>query len=827
MRHDGGLLIALGAGLGLLVSIWNYFASPALLAPTADISHTPAALLAIAATAILFLAGLVLGGRPRGAGLTTFLVLGCARRHRRHRARRLAGREHAPPRPDARRRHRLAPPHHHPPAARMTRAALCLRPRRSASPAPPRRRTGRPSTATCGRRSSRPSPRSPPRTSASSGPPGASTPATSPTACTAPRRMHGAGRRGTPPPTVWSATPLFVNDTLYVGTPFYRILALEPDTGAVKWTYDSHAVLEALTQPDLKNRGVAYWAAAEPAAGQPCQKRIYLGTMDAKLHAVDADTGQPCADFGQGGVLDFNAFNTTDARWPLSLLQPPTVFGDTLFVGWAGKDWAEAVDSPGSVYALDARTGAVKWTFETLPPELRGKTGTANVWASMSVDPERHLLYIPVSSPSPNFFQGAVPARPAPRHLRHRARHRHRRAWSGAASSSTTTSGTSTPTPRRRSSTSRRTAGPSRRWSRPRSRASSTSSTARPASRSIPIEERPVPQTDVPGEISSPTQPFVDRPARVIPDRWPGVSKLADFVSGGWCTARGREAPRRRLLHPAEPQGHPRLPRHRRRHRMGRRRGRPVERHLRRQLLERGADLQAHPPRRLRRRRRPAAARPAASRRRPARPTASSSAPSSTRSACPAGTRPTASMAAYDLKTGDRLWNVPFGQVQKFGFYMPEAWGSLTIGGPVITASGLVFAGASMDSRVRALDLETGEGALEGPRRRPRRRAAGGLRLQGPPVRRLRRRRQLDPLPRVSDQVIAFALPAADALRLRGEMTRKCAGLWRSRGKPLKRLCFPGAGIRLESGWKAACHFLGFLEGFRHESAAWAAGISL
>ena len=76
MRHDGGLLIALGAGLGLLVSIWNYFASPALLAPTTDISHTPAALLAIAATAILFLAGLVLGGRPRGAGLTTFLVLG-------------------------------------------------------------------------------------------------------------------------------------------------------------------------------------------------------------------------------------------------------------------------------------------------------------------------------------------------------------------------------------------------------------------------------------------------------------------------------------------------------------------------------------------------------------------------------------------------------------------------------------------------------------------------------------------------------------------------------------------------------------------------------
>ena len=70
---------------------------------------------------------------------------------------------------------------------------------------------------------------------------------------------------------------------------------------------------------------------------------------------------------------------------------------------------------------------------------------------------------------------------------------------------------------------------------------------------------------------------------------------------------------------------------------------------------------------------------------------------------------PYGSMTAYDLKTGERLWDVPFGQVQKWGFYMPESWGSVTIGGPVVTASGLVFAGASMDSRVRALDLATGE----------------------------------------------------------------------------------------------------------------------
>ena len=205
-------------------------------------------------------------------------------------------------------------------------------------------------------------------------------------------------------------------------------------------------------------------------------------------------------------------FNTTNAHWPLSLLQPPTVFDDTLFLGWAGKDWAEAVDSPGSVFALDARTGAVKWTFDTLPPELARQDRHRQ---RLGLDVGRSRAAAPLHPgllAQPQLLPGAVPARPARRHLGHRARHRYRRAWSGPASSSTTTSGTSTPTPRRRSSTSRRTAAPSPPWCRPRSRASSTSSTAPPASRSIPIEERPVPQTDVPGEISV-ADPALRRPA--------------------------------------------------------------------------------------------------------------------------------------------------------------------------------------------------------------------------------------------------------------------------------------------------------------------------
>jgi quinoprotein glucose dehydrogenase len=114
---------------------------------------------------------------------------------------------------------------------------------------------------------------------------------------------------GGKPPSDWSATPLFVNNTIYVSTPFYRIFAIEPDSGKVKWTFDTHSVLKALTQPDLKTRGVAYWQAQNLVADQPCQKIVYIGTMDAQLFAVDADTGKPCAGFGKSGVLDINQWN--------------------------------------------------------------------------------------------------------------------------------------------------------------------------------------------------------------------------------------------------------------------------------------------------------------------------------------------------------------------------------------------------------------------------------------------------------------------------------------------------------------------------------------
>jgi quinoprotein glucose dehydrogenase len=144
-----------------------------------------------------------------------------------------------------------------------------------------------------------------------------------------------------------------------------------------------------------------------------CQKVVYLGNMTAQLYAVDADTGKPCEGFGKNGVVDVNQWNTVNAKWPLSQLQPPTVIGDKLIVGWAGKDWEYEVESPGSLFALNARTGELEWEFKPIPDEEAGNTGTANIWTAMSYDPALGLLYIPVSSPSPNYW-GGNRAKPIP-----------------------------------------------------------------------------------------------------------------------------------------------------------------------------------------------------------------------------------------------------------------------------------------------------------------------------------------------------------------------------------------------------------------------------
>jgi quinoprotein glucose dehydrogenase len=563
---------------------------------------------------------------------------------------------------------------------------------------------------------------------------------------------------GKVPATDWSATPLFVNDTLYLGTPFYRIFAFEPDTGKVKWAYDPKAVLEALTQPDLKNRGVAYWQAQAPAAGAPCQKRVYIGTMDAKLHSVDADSGKPCQDFGKGGIVDVNQWNTVNAKWPLSLLQPPTVYKDFLFVGWAGKDWALAEAPPGTIFALDARTGALRWTFHSIPPDIAAKTGTANVWASMAVDPARDVLYVPVSSPSPNFFGGNRLA----------------------------------PIPLGTSVTALEIATGKVLWSRQLvhhdlwdfdTNAAPTLVDITKDGRTIPalvqtskqgflyvldrttgepvypIEERAVPKSTVPGERSSPTQPYVALPKPVVDDRWPGVFWLADLASFGWCTRKFKELDYEGRFTPPSLKGALSYPATIGGVEWG---GGAVDPAKQIFVVNNSSAAQIY--KLMPRKEFEAAAKVGGMETGGFFPMEGSPYGIQLTTfqnwlGMPCWNPPYGSLSAYDLKTGALLWRKPFGQIQYWGFYMPESWGTITIGGPTITASGLVFIGGSMDSRVRAIDLKSGEvlwkhlvpapavalpAIYEYKGRQYVAFAVGGNSIL---------------LPKVSDEVVAFSLP--------------------------------------------------------------------
>ncbi|MGN6374520.1 MAG: pyrroloquinoline quinone-dependent dehydrogenase [Sphingomonas sp.] len=561
---------------------------------------------------------------------------------------------------------------------------------------------------------------------------------------------------GKVPHSYFEATPLFVNNTVYIGTPFYRIFAIAPDTGKVKWIFDPHAKLKALTQPGMKSRGVAYWQAANPVPGQPCQKIVYVGTMDAKLFAVDADTGKPCRGFGQNGMLDVNKWNSQAGKYPFSLLQPPTVYKDTLFLGWAGKDWALQQAPAGLFFALDARTGKLKWTFDPLPRGEERQTGTADVWASVSVDPQHGIVYLPVSSPSPNFYGGARKA-PIPYGTSITALDAdtgkviwsrqlvHHDLWdydNDSAPVLVDIQKGGKVIPALVQATKQGYLFVLNRL------------TGEPI---YPIAEVPVPQSDVPGEQSAPTQPKVFHPQPVIPEHFPGVSTIADITSLGWCSRKAGELRHEGRFTPASLQGtlifpptaggvewgggavDPRSQTYVVNNSYVAMIYKMIPRQKYDEITKNGASDAYHAMM--------------------GSPYGFYNKNFTNWLGMPCWKPPYGSISAYDLKTGDLLWKEPFGQVQKYGFFMPKSWGSVTIGGPLITRTGLVFIGASMDSRVRALDMRTGKvlwtGNVDAPAVATPATyvykgkqyvvfSAGGTRLL---------------LPKVSDQVIAYALP--------------------------------------------------------------------
>lgn len=513
---------------------------------------------------------------------------------------------------------------------------------------------------------------------------------------------------GANPGTSLSATPLMAHGKLYYCTPFNRVFALDATTGKELWVADLNALSGTKEKLPMTCRGVAYWETDTPVEGAVCQRRVFKGDGFGRLFALDADTGKLCEDFaadsGHPGWTLAKEFDN-GGEGAIFYTSPPAIYRDLVIVGSGVLDnWAASMPD-GIVRALDVRTGREAWHFNPIPAELSATSGAANVWSLIAVDAANDVVYLPTTSPSADpvgstrdrdiplanavvalrastgeklwhfqaihhdLFDYDLPAQPILADVP-------RDGGVRAAIVQTTKMGHTFVLDR---------------------------ATGEPL---FPVEERPVPKSDVPGERASPTQPVPTLPEpfarqKITRDDMFGVT-LMDRAS---CRAKfdglrydGMYTPpslKGTLVFPSSLGG-------------GNWGGAAVDpvNHL---LVVKAQNLAT------RVQLVPAAAKRTAGAfidflNQPLNGT-----PYELRGefllssyGVPCTPPPWGELTALDLRTGKTVWRTPIGRVPVGSIETPEAWGSPTVGGPLITAGGLVFIGATMDDRFRAIDLATG-----------------------------------------------------------------------------------------------------------------------
>jgi quinoprotein glucose dehydrogenase len=202
-------------------------------------------------------------------------------------------------------------------------------------------------------------------------------------------------------------TPLFIDGRLYLTTAFNRIIALDPTTGRQLWAYDPRIDTHTWYGDGLINRGVAAWRAPGRSRGV-CSLRLFEATLDARLVAVDAATGRPCAGFGRDGEV---SLRDVPGYQPgaYHMTSPPAVIDGLVVIGSAIDDNTKVEMPGGVVRGYDARTGALRWSWTPLAAAPGLRSGAANAWSIMTVDPKRHLVFVPTGSASPDYYGGLRP----------------------------------------------------------------------------------------------------------------------------------------------------------------------------------------------------------------------------------------------------------------------------------------------------------------------------------------------------------------------------------------------------------------------------------
>ncbi len=335
-------------------------------------------------------------------------------------------------------------------------------------------------------------------------------------------------------PGKFETTPLMIGDTLFLTTPNHRVVALDAETGAELWSFDPRAHESGQVRGGHRfvHRGLAAWSGGT-------RRRLFHASR-GRLYALDAATGEPVVEFGGTGVVDLlKAMGWSGNPDHVDNTSPPTVYDDLVVVGSSiSDDVTYPGDPQGAVVAFDARSGRTRWIFRTIPrPKEPGyeswtqgaaRGGHANVWAPMAVDTARGLLYLPVAAPSNDYYGGrrhganlfaeslvCLDARTGKRKWHFQTVHHG--LWDydlpGPPVLATV-----------------------RRGDRTQDIVAVAGKTGfvyvfdRVTGTPVwPIEERPVPASDVPGEMTSPTQPFPTRPAPFVRQGF-SEAELVDFT---------------------------------------------------------------------------------------------------------------------------------------------------------------------------------------------------------------------------------------------------------------------------------------------------------
>lgn len=529
--------------------------------------------------------------------------------------------------------------------------------------------------------------------------------------------------------TSLQVTPIVVGERLVFCTPYDRVIALDPESGEELWQFDPQLQLRKLHGAyPMICRGVAHWQDGQAGEGD-CRERIFTGTQDAELIALDAATGRPCSGFGTEGRIALRDDLGDDIPpWEYYVTSAPLVVDDLVIVGALVADNVRADAPPGVVRAFDARSGKLAWAWDPVPPDQPAtppvgpyRRSTANVWAPMSADPERGLLFVPTGNAPPDYFGGkrqgldyyassVVAIHTRGEQAGEVAWHFqtvHHDLWDfdvGAQPSLVELNTEAGPVPAVVASTKsghvfvldRETGEPLH-----------------------PVEERPVPQDPVPGEWLSPTQPFPIKPPTLFPpqltaeDAW-GVT----FWDRGHCRRKIESRRSEGLYTPPSLQGTVSYPAATGGINWGS------------GAFEPGRNLmvvnQSRIPTGIRLiPRAEYAALPEEETAGDAgglaganrlygemqgTPYAVSVELLTSPFGAPCSAPPWGTLTAVDLDAGEILWEVPLGSTRGLAPWpLWLEWGVPNIGGPIVTAGGLAFIAATPDRYIRAFDLESGE----------------------------------------------------------------------------------------------------------------------